>query len=1281
MATIVLTTAAGWLLGQGTVAAAIGTAAASLGGYLIDQALFGERVETGRMSSMRPTVAEEGAGLPRLYGTARLPGTLVWATRFEEVKSDRRGSKGGPKVTEYSYFANFAIAVANGEISLIRRMWADGKEFDQTKCTMRVYKGSETQPSDPLIEAKQGAGNAPAYRGTAYVVFERMPVDEFGGRIPQFQFEVVRAVGAAARDLPAVALIPGATEFGLSPQPVTDEPSKGETRSLNRNCLRAQSDWQTSMDELQALCPSLKHVAIVVPWFGTDLRAGECRIKPGVMERKARGESKPWHAGGIARSDAHLISRTAEGAAYGGTPSDVSVIAAIMDAKARGLGVTLYPFIMLDILDSNQLPDPYGGSRQATFPWRGRITCHPAPLRPATANRTANAAAQIAAFLGKAKDFSVKKGQVEFKGDADDWGYRRMILHMAHLAELAGGVDAFLIGSELCGLTIVRDQSNGFPFVDGLRQLASDVRKVVGAGCKLTYAADWTEYFGHHPQDGSGDVYFHLDPLWAHPDINAVGIDNYMPLSDWRDEDYSVPGPDGFAAPYDVAALRSQIASGEGFDWYYASSADRTTRKRTPITDGRGKPWIYRYKDIPSWWENLHFNRIGGVESATPTVWRPMMKPVWLTELGCPAADKGPNQPNVFPDMKSSEGAFPYFSDHGRNDLAQNRYLRAHFSHWIAGGGGQMLDKERLYVWAWDTRPFPEFPLNRKLWADGGNWTTGHWLNGRLSGVALDELLSAILRDFGATNFDTSAVDGFVSGYVIDEPTSVRAALEPLLTLFGIDAFEDGGRLIFRSSSRLSGEAALIDELVEQEDSGPVKWRLDELMDQPSRVEIAYRDPLLDFQGAVAFAERPDGKGTENLTFAGMIDEGQAVSLAEERLQARRAARHSLVCELPWKHAALKPGDKIRLPGENAASVFVVTSIEDGGTRRVAARAMSRHVRYPVKADLPATPVAGSVMIVGKPHFELIDLPMWPGIEKPADQFRIAALAKPWRGVSAFASPELSGFEARAKLTDPAIMGELTVPFSGSGESGRLIYGQFLEVHLHSSELRSITLSQMLNGGNTALLATADGHWEMLQFQNAEEVESDRWRLSGLLRGQCGTEREAREARLAGTTLILLDRAVAPIGLKPQEAGLTLNWRIGASGEEFTDQFYSTVAATAGLRALQPLEPVHLQASLEANGDLRFRWIRRGRIDADSWLAADIPLGEEREAYRIEIRLGERVVRSAEVAGPSWFYGLQQRRDDLGNPDADFDFYVAMISAVTGPSRQAHLAIRHKLLK
>ena len=49
----------------------------------------------------------------------------------------------------------------------------------------------------------------------------------------------------------------------------------------------------------------------------------------------------------------------------------------------------------------------------------------------------------------------------------------------------------------------------------------------------VTYAADWSEYFGYHRDDGSGDVFFNLDPLWASPAIDAIGIDDYLPVTDY----------------------------------------------------------------------------------------------------------------------------------------------------------------------------------------------------------------------------------------------------------------------------------------------------------------------------------------------------------------------------------------------------------------------------------------------------------------------------------------------------------------------------------------------------------------------------------------------------------------------------------------------------------------------------------------------------------------------------------------------------------------------------
>jgi hypothetical protein len=310
----------------------------------------------------------------------------------------------------------------------------------------------------------------------------------------------------------------------------------------------------------------------------------------------------------------------------------------------------------------NALLDPYtGASSQPAYPWRGRITVSPAAGQPGSPDKTSAAASQIAAFLGTAavSDFAVSGDSVVYSGPGE-WSYRRFILHYAHLALAAGGVDAFIIGSELRGLTQVRDGASHYRFVAALATLAADVKAVLGSGTKVVYAADWSEYFGHQPADGTGDVFFHLDPLWASPDIDAVGIDVYWPLADWRDGSDHTDRLAGALSTYDPAYLHANIAGGEGFDWYYASPADRDAQARTPITDGAyAKPWVFRFKDIKSWWLEQHFDRPAGVESATPTAWMPQSKPIWFTELGCPAVDKGANEPNVFVDAKSSESATP----------------------------------------------------------------------------------------------------------------------------------------------------------------------------------------------------------------------------------------------------------------------------------------------------------------------------------------------------------------------------------------------------------------------------------------------------------------------------------------------------------------------------------------------------------------------------------------------------------------------------------------------
>ncbi|MBD3788633.1 MAG: glycoside hydrolase TIM-barrel-like domain-containing protein, partial [Sphingomonadales bacterium] len=408
-----------------------------------------------------------------------------------------------------------------------------------------------------------------------------------------------------------------------------------------------------------------------------------------------------------------------------------------------------------DVPPGNTLPNPYSDNAaetgQPTFPWRGRITCSPAAGFAGTVDKTTTAASQVAALFGAATpaSFSVSGQSVSWTGTPGDWGLRRMVLHYAHLCAAAGGVDAFLIGTEMPGLTTIRSGASTYPAVQAYRDLLADVRSILGSGTRIGYAADWSEYFGHQPGDGSGDVFFHLDPLWADPEIDFVGIDNYMPLSDWRDGFEHADAQEGWPAIYDRAYLQGNIAGGEGFDWFYASPADRSAQVRTPITDGAGKPWVFRYKDLRAWWSNAHYDRPGGVESGTPTAWAPQSKPIWFTELGCPAIDRGTNQPNVFFDPKSSESFTPHFSRGWRDDAIQRAYLEATYLWWGEAAnnpvssvyGGRMVHVPECAAWTWDARPYPFFPALTDVWTDGANWRLGHWLTGRLGAVSLAALV------------------------------------------------------------------------------------------------------------------------------------------------------------------------------------------------------------------------------------------------------------------------------------------------------------------------------------------------------------------------------------------------------------------------------------------------------------------------------------------------------------------------------------------------------------
>ncbi|HKR25666.1 MAG TPA: hypothetical protein VJS15_10430, partial [Allosphingosinicella sp.] len=193
MATLVLT-AVGTVVG-GPIGGAIGSI---IGQYVDQTLLFAPKARHGpRLGELAVQTSSYGTPIPKIFGTMRVAGSVIWSTDLVEQRATSGGGKGRPKTVSYSYSASFAVALSARPVGAVGRIWADGKLLrgaagDFKSATgFRLHPGGEDQAVDPLIAAAEGADLCPAFRGVAYAVFEDFQLEDYGNRIPSLTFEII----------------------------------------------------------------------------------------------------------------------------------------------------------------------------------------------------------------------------------------------------------------------------------------------------------------------------------------------------------------------------------------------------------------------------------------------------------------------------------------------------------------------------------------------------------------------------------------------------------------------------------------------------------------------------------------------------------------------------------------------------------------------------------------------------------------------------------------------------------------------------------------------------------------------------------------------------------------------------------------------------------------------------------------------------------------------------------------------------------------------------------
>ena len=157
------------------------------------------------LNDSKPEASQYGRAVTRYWGKVGIQGNVRWCSDFTKKSVSISGTTAGAaaSVTE-TYVRSFAIQLADCPSDAVLRIWSGPEKrliYDATTGVntvvgadlgkFRMYLGTSTQLPDPTIEAAEGAGNVPAWRGETYIVGIDWPLTKDGNRLPIWTVEVV----------------------------------------------------------------------------------------------------------------------------------------------------------------------------------------------------------------------------------------------------------------------------------------------------------------------------------------------------------------------------------------------------------------------------------------------------------------------------------------------------------------------------------------------------------------------------------------------------------------------------------------------------------------------------------------------------------------------------------------------------------------------------------------------------------------------------------------------------------------------------------------------------------------------------------------------------------------------------------------------------------------------------------------------------------------------------------------------------------------------------------
>lgn len=357
--------------------------------------------------------------------------------------------------------------------------------------------------------------------------------------------------------------------------------------------------------------------------------------------------------------------------------------------------------------------------------------------------------------------------------------------------------------------------------------------------------------------------------------------------------------------------------------------------------------------------------------------------------------------------------------------------------------------------------------------------------------------------------------------------------------------------------------------------------------DVPSRVTFGFVEADADYgSGAVeAVHPHPTEPNTAQSSASLVLSNADAEAIAARWLAEGKIARDTVAFRLPPSDLRFVPGDVLAIPADERSDLYRIDRVDEAGHRVINAVRVE-----PATYEAPANrgEVVGTskrISAQSEVYAEFLDLPLLTGDEVPHAP-HVAVFKYPWAGsVAVFSAGDNYGYAPNRTFSRPAILGE-TLDALPAGVPGRWMRAT-VRVRIRYGALESRSAASVLNGANVAALRDgSSSDWEVFQFTKAELVAPQVYKLSGLLRGQAGTDGQIPVEWPAGTDFVLIDRALAQIDLPASARGIERHYRIGPTAKSYDDaSFVHRVRAFDGV-GLRPYRPTHLRAIRSSSGDI-----------------------------------------------------------------------------------------------